>query len=59
LPFDLGMYTRIEDGRRSVHDVEIFALAQALECKACWLLTGGEVDAEGVGDKGISKVSTF
>ena len=31
---------RIEDGRRSVHDLEVVALAAALECSACWLLTG-------------------
>ncbi len=34
---------RIEDGRRSVHDLELLALAQALECSACWLLTGEEL----------------
>ena len=33
---------RIEDGRRSVHDVEVVALGQALECSACWLLLGGD-----------------
>lgn len=31
---------RIEDGRRSVHDLEVVALAEALECDPCWLLTG-------------------
>ena len=36
---------RIEDGRRSVHDLEVIALAQALECTACWLLSGGPADA--------------
>jgi hypothetical protein len=31
---------RIEDGRRSVHDIELVALAQALECSTSWLLLG-------------------
>ena len=31
---------RIEDGRRSIHDLEVVALALALECAACWLLLG-------------------
>ena len=31
---------RIEDGRRSVHDVEVAALAKALEVGSCWLLLG-------------------
>lgn len=31
---------RIEDGRRSVHDVEVVALAQTLECAVIWLLLG-------------------
>lgn len=33
---------RIEDGRRSIHDLEIIALAKALECTPLWLLTGEE-----------------
>lgn len=33
---------RIEDGRRIVSDLEILALAQALKCQSCWLLTGLE-----------------
>ena len=33
---------RIEDGRRSVHDLEILALAEALECTPTWLLVGQE-----------------
>ena len=37
---------RIEDGRRSVHDVEVVALALALQCDATWLLTG-ERQSEG------------
>lgn len=31
---------RIEDGRRSVHDLEVVALVQALECDLQWLLLG-------------------
>lgn len=31
---------RIEDGRRSVHDTELIALAAALEMDACLLLLG-------------------
>jgi transcriptional regulator with XRE-family HTH domain len=31
---------KIEEGVRSVHDTEIIALAVALECSPCWLLTG-------------------
>jgi hypothetical protein len=31
---------RIEDGRRSIHDLELVALAQALECDVLWLLLG-------------------
>jgi len=31
---------RIERGQRIVSDIEILALAQALECSPCWLLTG-------------------
>ena len=31
---------KLENGRRSVHDLEVVALAQALEVTACWLLTG-------------------
>lgn len=30
----------IEDGSRTVTDLEILALSQALECSACWLLIG-------------------
>jgi transcriptional regulator with XRE-family HTH domain len=33
---------RIEDGQRIVSDLEILALANALECSSCWLLTGCE-----------------
>jgi transcriptional regulator with XRE-family HTH domain len=31
---------RIEDGRRSVYDVEVIALAEALRCSVPWLMTG-------------------
>lgn len=31
---------RIENGTRSVSDLEILALADALECDPCWLLRG-------------------
>jgi transcriptional regulator with XRE-family HTH domain len=31
---------RIEDGRRSVYDVELIALAEALECETYWLILG-------------------
>ncbi len=30
--------SRIENGARMVSDLEILALAHALECDACWLL---------------------
>ena len=30
----------IENGARIVSDVEVLALARALACSACWLLTG-------------------
>ena len=33
---------RIEDGQRIVSDLETLALAEALECSPCWLLTGTE-----------------
>lgn len=33
---------RIEAGGRIVSDVELLALAQALECDPCWLLTGSD-----------------
>jgi transcriptional regulator with XRE-family HTH domain len=32
--------SRIENGSRIVSDVEVLALAQALESDACWLLLG-------------------
>jgi transcriptional regulator with XRE-family HTH domain len=32
--------SRIEHGARLVCDLEILALANALECSPCWLLTG-------------------
>ena len=35
---------RIEDGRRIVSDLEILALAEALECYPCWLLVGDSPD---------------
>ncbi|RYZ92135.1 MAG: XRE family transcriptional regulator [Proteobacteria bacterium] len=31
---------RIESGGRTVSDVELVALASALECSPCWLLLG-------------------
>lgn len=31
---------RLEHGRRIVSDLELLALALALECDACWLLLG-------------------
>lgn len=31
---------RIEDGRRTVTDLEILALSRALNCEPGWLLTG-------------------
>jgi len=33
---------RIEHGTRIVTDLEVIALAEALECNPCWLLTGTE-----------------
>lgn len=32
--------SRIENGARTVTDLEVIALATALECSACWLLLG-------------------
>ena len=32
--------SKIENGNRSVHDLELIALAKALDCGPCWLLTG-------------------
>ena len=32
--------SRIENGARMVSDLEVLALAGALECDACWLLSG-------------------
>lgn len=32
--------SRVENGARMVSDLEVLALARALECDACWLLTG-------------------
>lgn len=32
--------SRIENGARMVSDLEVLALARALECDACWLLSG-------------------
>ncbi len=39
--------SRIENGARIVSDLEILALAQALECSACWLLAGEKAVPEG------------
>lgn len=36
--------SRVENGARIVSDLELIALAQALECRACWLLIGDEAD---------------
>ncbi len=38
----------IENGTRIVSDVEVVALARALECEACWLLTGDISKSEDV-----------
>lgn len=35
--------SRIENGARLVSDLEVLALADALECGACWLLTGDPI----------------
>ena len=32
--------SRIENGARIVSDLEVVALAEVLECSACWLLLG-------------------
>ena len=32
--------SKIENGNRTTTDLEILALARALECSACWLLVG-------------------
>jgi len=34
--------SRLENGARMVSDLEVVALAQALDCGACWLLVGNE-----------------
>ncbi len=34
--------SRIENGARLVSDLELMALAGALECDACWLLRGDD-----------------
>lgn len=34
--------SKIENGNRTTTDLEILALARALECSACWLLVGQE-----------------
>lgn len=34
--------SRIENGARLITDLELIALAQALDCSPCWLLTGQE-----------------
>ena len=34
--------SKIENGNRTTTDLEILALARALECSACWLLLGQE-----------------
>ena len=34
---------RIENGTRTVTDTEVVALAQALDCDACWLLVGKDL----------------
>lgn len=54
--------THIETGRRTVLDIEVFALALALECSAAWLLTGtgraeepGEVPVQGAPNGGAQQ----
>jgi transcriptional regulator with XRE-family HTH domain len=40
---------RIEKGRRVCSDLELVALARALECEPCWLLVGeagGQIQSE-------------
>jgi hypothetical protein len=32
--------SKIENGNRTVNDLEIIALARALECRPCWLFLG-------------------
>ena len=51
--------THIETGRRTVLDVEIFALAQALECSAIWLLTGRSEISGTFGIPGSSDMQGF
>ena len=36
--------SRIENGARMVTDLEVVALAKALGCSPCWLLTGIQKD---------------
>ena len=37
--------SRIENGARTVTDLEMLALAEALDCEASWLLQGPVLDA--------------
>ena len=39
--------SKIENGNRSATDLEIIALARALDCHACWLLLGDGVPTAG------------
>jgi len=36
--------SRVENGVRTVTDLEVVALAKTLECSPCWLLTGTPTD---------------
>jgi len=36
--------SRIENGVRTVTDLEVVALSKALECSPCWLLVGTQAD---------------
>lgn len=50
--------THIETGRRTVLDIEVIALAQALSCSAAWLLTGSQseqVEADTYGRPGSQR----
>jgi transcriptional regulator with XRE-family HTH domain len=42
---------RIESGGRIVSDVELIALARALECHPCWLLLGDETQSQALQER--------
>lgn len=47
--WDVGVQEiyKIEGGRRAVNDVEVLALARALQCSPCYLLVGEDAGESG------------